>query len=484
MNLYKFLLPGFALLFATPLFSQQWLDKHYDFEVFSDSVYGYATNFYGSTDTLKMDIYSPICDDVSQTSRRPLLIWIHGGAFLFGDKSDNSIVNLCEEFAKRGYVTASIDYRLGYVSDDNAHACNFPDYECLFAADSAEWVRAYYRSVQDAKGAIRYLVNRNSEFRIDTNNVFIAGESAGAFAALGAALMDDDDERPVQTFASTAVPLPGNYALNCGYNQGVSFPAGAISRPDLGDINGAIEPSTIQYTLKGVGNMFGGMFGDLLAISNADIKPAIYAFHQRCDLVVPIDSGVVFEGVSWCLTNGYNCYAFANNNVTLYGSRAIRDWNDINNYGYNMVSDFSSVEFPYDFWLGEGSCIDQGLNVSCHGYANKALRENNLAALFAPLITTNPVCDTTLVSSLSEVDQVIYELYPNPVVNTLSVKSDYSGLVQVRFINVMGKLVLERNVNFSNFSQFDLGTLPGGIYFMEINADYGRQVFKIVKQEL
>lgn len=482
MKIFSSTLFCIALMFGSSVTAQQWLDKNYDFEIFPDSVYGYSTNFYGGTDTLKMDIYSPICDDSLHTSRRPLMIWIHGGAFLVGDKSDNSIVNLCKEFAKRGYVTASIDYRLGFVSDHNSHACNFPNYECEFAADSAEWARAYYRSVQDAKGAIRYLINRNVDFRIDTNNVFVAGESAGAFAALGAALMDDETERPIQSFATSDVPIPGNYSLNCFYNEDAVFLGETVSRPDLGSIQGNIEPSTIQYTIKGIGNMFGGMYSDLLEINNAAQKPAIYSFHQRCDLVVPIDSGFVVQGVSWCLSNGYNCYPFMNNNVMLYGSRAIRDWNENNNYGYTIANEFASVDFPYNFWFGQGSCVDQGLNLGCHGYSNKPLQEKNLAEFFAPLITTSPICDTAIVSSVNDIATIDFEIFPNPVKNQLNFKSNYNGSLKMRIFNPMGKVVLETEFSFNGFAQIDLNKLPNGIYFMELRTNMGVKVFKILKE--
>ena len=56
-----------------------------------------------------MDIYTPVGDNYTN---RPLLIFAHGGSFIGGSKTNPTMVDLCETFAKRGYVTASINYRL------------------------------------------------------------------------------------------------------------------------------------------------------------------------------------------------------------------------------------------------------------------------------------------------------------------------------------------------------------------------------------
>ena len=56
-----------------------------------------------------MDVYTPV-GDVCQN--RPLLVFAHGGAFVGGSKNNSLAESICESFAKRGYVAASINYRL------------------------------------------------------------------------------------------------------------------------------------------------------------------------------------------------------------------------------------------------------------------------------------------------------------------------------------------------------------------------------------
>lgn len=465
----------FLLLLLLHMFSclnaQQWIAEKYSYDSTLHVSYGSAINFHGAVDTLKMDLYVPRCEDVSQTSKKPLLIWIHGGAFLAGDKNDASITRLCKQFARRGYVTASIDYRLGFVSDDAAWNCNFPNYSCVFASDSAEWIRAWYRGVQDAKGALRYLVNRNSQYKIDVNNIFVAGESAGALIALGVGLLDTVIERMPQTFLIAAAPNPNSNTQNCAYNAGKSFTSTNVPRPDLGGIDGNIEPTMLSYTIKGIGNNYGALLSNLLKYSkNGQTKPAIYSFHQPCDMVVPIDSGKVYAGLSWCMTNGYNCFGIANT-VKLYGSRAFSNWNTNNNYGYSIQNEFTSTNFPYSFLFGAGSCADQ-VNNPCHGYDNSALRSNNLAAYFAPLVSTNPICSSSLsvtgIVSLNKSNEI--QIYPNPASHELTLFSSEKN-EQDLFITITdmsGRNLKSIKVKTNNFTyNLDL-ELTNGAYIIHI----------------
>ncbi|NOY95979.1 MAG: alpha/beta hydrolase, partial [Chlorobi bacterium] len=58
---------------------------------------------------LYLDVYTPAGD---KETNRPAILWVHGGGFRVGDKTQGYIVTLANEFAKRGYVSISTDYRL------------------------------------------------------------------------------------------------------------------------------------------------------------------------------------------------------------------------------------------------------------------------------------------------------------------------------------------------------------------------------------
>lgn len=430
----------FTSLFLTVLsfssYAQKWVTQHYNYDSVMNVRYGTAINFNGGTDSLYMDIFLPKCPS-NNAAERPLLMWIHGGGFIDGSKDEESIQSLCKNFARRGYVTASIQYRLGYVSDDKAWSCNYPNYNCAFASDSSEWVRAYYRAVQDAKGALRYLINRHQQFKIDTLNVFVAGESAGAITALSVALMDTSIEKPIYANALSNAPNPHSSNLGCAHNQGKTFGGSSVSRPDLGNIEGTIEPSNIHYTIKGIGNMYGALYSDLLKDRAAGTsKPDIYSYHQPCDIVVPIDSNFVLWGVTWCLTNGFGCYGIANNRVKLYGSRSISNWNTSNNYGYTIQNEFTSTNFPFNYLIGKGSCVDQ-LTSPCHGYDNKSLRETNLAKFFANRVSTS-YCDTAF-TTIQSVHLQFIKIQPNPSSDRVDIVDESNELVSIDIYNSLGQ---------------------------------------------
>lgn len=124
---------------------------------------------------LKLDVYLPADDDAAAT--RPLLLMMHGGAFFMGHKTEKGHVEWCRYFASLGYVAVSLDYRLG------------------FCMEKSDITRAEEDAVEDAENALHYLLGRE-EFRINPEQVYLAGTSAGAVMALALAYGPARQERP------------------------------------------------------------------------------------------------------------------------------------------------------------------------------------------------------------------------------------------------------------------------------------------------
>lgn len=132
----------------------------------SNAIYGSAVNrFTNLTETLRLDLYQPQGDTAAA---RPAVVLVHGGGFVGGDKATAQMVQQGQNFARRGYVAVSINYRL---------APNGSPITREVITDAAH----------DCKAAIRWLRAQATTLRIDTERMASVGSSAGAFTVLEAA---------------------------------------------------------------------------------------------------------------------------------------------------------------------------------------------------------------------------------------------------------------------------------------------------------
>lgn len=97
----------------------------------------------------KLDVYSPRIG-----SRHPVLIYLHGGKFSFGDKI-SSAFNKPSAFTSRGFVFVSVDYRL-------SPAVKYPTH------------------VQDVAESIAWVCKNIRRYGGDPDKIYVMGHSAGA----------------------------------------------------------------------------------------------------------------------------------------------------------------------------------------------------------------------------------------------------------------------------------------------------------------
>lgn len=126
--------------------------------------------------SLLTDIYEPKDD---RAELRPLVILVHGGSFVGGKKEQ--VAPFCTALVKKGYVTASIQYRLIPVSK---------------IAQENNILREVVRATNDLRAAIRFFrqsAANGNLYKLDANNIFIGGVSAGAITALQTGILDEND---------------------------------------------------------------------------------------------------------------------------------------------------------------------------------------------------------------------------------------------------------------------------------------------------
>lgn len=195
---------------------------------------------------LKLDIYYPKTD---LFKHRPCVMLIHGGAFYIGSKESAAEKELATTLAKRGYVVASIDYRLGFK---------------LLPADIE---LSAYKAIQDAHAALRFLAHNAEGLGIDPNQIYVGGTSAGAMASLNVAFMDND-ERPER--------------IKQAYREG-----------RLGRIEESGNMYPEKFTIKAVANLWGGLSD--LTIIDRDEKIDVLSIHGTADEIVPYENDYPFK---------------------------------------------------------------------------------------------------------------------------------------------------------------------------------------------
>jgi alpha/beta superfamily hydrolase len=284
----KFFILLIGFFYSTVSFSQcgnRYVDSLFEVEK-NTYVFGQNTTYDGTNQTLNLDLYTPK-NDIE--SKRPCIIFCFGGSFVTGSRTSTELVQLAEFFTKKGYVCASIDYRLD----------NFLN---LIAAEST--TKAVWRAVQDAKAAIRYLRSKQTDFKIDEKQIFIGGTSAGAITAMTA-----------------------------GYSQFNDFPASLQTVINsLGGFEGSSNNLTLSSEVKGLFG-FSGAILDTSHIRSKDLP--VYLNHAVNDFTVPFRLGKPLGGAS---------------QIDIHGSYNIM-LRIKNQQGYFVMDSFNTANHP-SFVLG------------------------------------------------------------------------------------------------------------------------------------
>ena len=89
------------------------------------------------------------------------------------------MVAFCDSFARKGYVTATIDYRQGVEVVDNGNL---------------HYTRSAYRGVQDGRAAVRFLRANAETYGIDPDKIYWGSNSAGSFIGLNSIYMDSNEK--------------------------------------------------------------------------------------------------------------------------------------------------------------------------------------------------------------------------------------------------------------------------------------------------
>jgi acetyl esterase/lipase len=212
---------------------------------------------------LKMDIlHSKILPETPM----PALIWIHGGAWLEGNKEQG--IELLLPFARQGYLCASIEYRLSH--------------EAIFPAQ-----------IEDCKCAVRFLRAHAKELHLNRDRIGVWGQSAGGHLAalLGTTggVEELEGEGGWENFSSRVQAVcdwfaPTDFTRINDFPRQISH--SAVDAPEALLIGGTVAE-----------NQEKAMRANPIAYINQDAPP-FAIFHADDDFIVPLNqSQLLFEAL-------------------------------------------------------------------------------------------------------------------------------------------------------------------------------------------
>ena len=108
----------------------------------------------------KVDVYYP----EGTTEKLPVIVDIHGGGFMYGDKELNKIYNLT--LAKKGYTVFNMSYRL------------YPEVTMK-------------QQLQDIMECLKWISENLDRFPCDKDNIFVTGDSAGGMLSFMTAMLTE-----------------------------------------------------------------------------------------------------------------------------------------------------------------------------------------------------------------------------------------------------------------------------------------------------
>lgn len=452
---------------------------------------------------LLMDVYEPAGDLLQQ---RPVIIFMHTGSYLpryinqtpTGSRNDSATVEICNRLARRGYVVANMDYRLGW----NPAGGNVD-------IRRGTLLNAVYRSIQDAKACVRFFrkdAATTNTFKIDTSKVILGGQGTGGYIALNYASLEDPAEISLPKFLSSTTDP------NYGFVAGQSYVNQAVwgDFDGFGGTAGFNNPNNSPGYTNNIHFVFnlGGALGDSSWLEPGD-APTV-AMHVIGDPFAPYNQGIVFVpgnppqpvvdviGSRYIidLANQYgNNNCFINAGFTDPFTLAA----NVNNQGLDGLYPFATIPpvqaGPWE-WFDSLTVVNGAALVGENGttiYQNALLTNPNMskAKAMAYIDTVMGYVNPRIVyclglnTSISETPQAAsIQVQPNPVNDYFQVTfGDFAGRVrELEMFDISGRMV--KNISIENAAQVTVQRegLASGSYVLRIITDKGDIQKKLVVQ--
>jgi hypothetical protein len=457
----------------------------------------YATNFsyLGGLGTqtlipLKCDIYEPGGTD--PLARRPLVIMLHAGSFLppyvngqlQGNRQDSGLEYICRSFAKRGYVVANIDYRLGWVPINS-----------IIDIRRGTIIQAAYRAVQDVKCAVRYFrkdARTANVYGIDSNRVIVGGEYTGGLVAANYNALTSQSQIAIPKFISSITAPP------FGYIAGLPFIRDSL----MGNLDGYGGDTTMNYGKNSIGYngranfvfSFEAVVGDISWVTKG-LPPMVSLHRINNKENSPYDSGIIYvfnpPNPPLPVVDVYGSRAFIQR-MNLHGNNwpfFINSFNDPYTIRARSINKGQEGLFPledsnatvawFDSLASMNECALYGKSpTECAYIYQNETKDKNKAMAMAYIDTLMGYLNPRIVRALNldgklGIQQVAQEpeviIYPNPSPGSVNIRAEL-GIDYITIKDLFGRTVKTQSGDKAQQAIVQLTGLPRGLYLITVQS--------------
>lgn len=450
---------------------------------------------------LVMDVYTPSGDTETD---RPLIIYLHTGSFLpryinqlpTGSKSDSATVEMCRRFARKGYVVAAIGYRAGWNPASPSENTR-----------KQTIIQAVYRSMQDAKTAVRFfrrsIAENNDPYGIDGAKVVLGGQGSGGYSVLAYATLQETSEIQLLKFFNTETNAFMVDPAILGDFDGLG------GNPALNQDNHAGYPNDISMVFN-----IGGALGDSSWLEQGEVP--MCCVHATQDPFAPYANGTVFvPGTSFAVVNvdgsgrvtelaneyGNNDIWFTppfSDPVTNYAQDALTGTPNEGNEGLFPITALANSSGAWEWWdeavvtAGATAVGGNPATVLANGYASNPVyqalgpvagRARALAYIdtLQNFITPRMFRVLGFASAIDESSTIAtgVEVFPIPATERVTITSSAAVIRNYVVYDGQGRMVRNGNVNLDRVVLEREG-LKAGNYYVELFFDEGSLTKKLI----
>jgi hypothetical protein len=510
-----FLLLLFCSVLASGHSQTRYLDATFS-TVKLDTTVVYGTNFTilakffaQSPRTLRQplvaDIYSPPSTDTE--TKRPLVLFLHTGNFLpplatgpGGSRRDSTAIEICTRLAKMGYVSASVDYRVGWAPTlENESTKRYT------------LINAAFRGIQDLNTAIRFFKKNAATYGIDSTKIVVWGQGTGGYISYGAATLNataDSAKFDTTTYGPRKFFFGPNRMVQPWVNGDIegktltiapnAYWDGIISSVDtMCSPNHVANTSNFQMQVN-----MGGALADLNWVDSKTV-PSL-SFHVPYDQFAPYQNAVLFVNTPRgpepvIRVQGADSIQRKldrlNVNRAIKGIKAANNplqsiFNTRNgglvNGLFPLLGDTLPDSSPWEFWAANNPQNAAGLASNPRMTPMRAKRYiDTIFTVFAPraCMILNLPCNSIVNSTEELLQQYQTKLVvsPNPAQSLVTFESEvYNPIQSIELFDLSGRSISYiKNINSSNY-QLNRGSIPNGMYIAKIKFEGGILSKKIV----